>query len=296
MHRCRWSVAITTAALTVGLTGPAVAKPPAPPIDHAAVLERVGFLGEGVERGRKLGHLKKQEKHGKVELDPTIPSVQSDTVAGAGEQIATGTTVVKNTLPATDGVVQDIEGGVRLLTVVKGPEAPTRFTYTFPGATLTLQEDGSVAVDVGEEPVGAVLPPWSVDADGNAVPTRYEVDGSDLVQVVQHAGAAYPVVSDPAYVVFCRVGWYPGTCVKYTRAETVQAYRNLHYAQGAMGVATWMCKYASRYAMEPVCIAVILSRAYSWQETLKYAYNNGLCFKYEAAWNLYYVRYRAVTC
>lgn len=43
--------------------------------------------------------------------------------------------------------------------------------------------------------------PWSVDANGVELPTRYEVVGTSLVQVVDTTGAAFPVVSDPLPLV-----------------------------------------------------------------------------------------------
>lgn len=50
--------------------------------------------------------------------------------------------------------------------------------------------DGSVA--------GAVAPAWARDARGLPVPSRYELDGNVLTQVVEHTAAdAYPVVADP---------------------------------------------------------------------------------------------------
>lgn len=46
--------------------------------------------------------------------------------------------------------------------------------------------------------MGASAPPWSFDADGNAVETGYSVRDSALFQTVSHADAEYPVVADPA--------------------------------------------------------------------------------------------------
>lgn len=41
------------------------------------------------------------------------------------------------------------------------------------------------------------MPAWATDANGQPVATHSSVDGSTLIQVVDHQGAAYPVVADP---------------------------------------------------------------------------------------------------
>ena len=41
--------------------------------------------------------------------------------------------------------------------------------------------------------------PWAKDANGQDVPTHYEIDGTIVTQIVEHKGddVAYPVVADP---------------------------------------------------------------------------------------------------
>jgi hypothetical protein len=47
--------------------------------------------------------------------------------------------------------------------------------------------------------LGVIAAPWARDANGRAIPTRYEIQGTTLVQVVDHRrpGVVYPVVADP---------------------------------------------------------------------------------------------------
>lgn len=60
-----------------------------------------------------------------------------------------------------------------------------------PAATTTTVETQQVAT------IGAA---WAVDANGTAVPTRYEIDGTTLTQVVEtDAQTAFPVVADPSW-------------------------------------------------------------------------------------------------
>ncbi len=63
--------------------------------------------------------------------------------------------------------------------------------------------------------VAGVAPAWALDASGQPVPTRYRIEGTTLVQVIDHHGAAYPVVGDPKYTW----GWVTGT-VYLNRNET----------------------------------------------------------------------------
>jgi hypothetical protein len=95
------------------------------------------------------------------------------------------------------------DGSVQIVTVLDSAAAPTayRFALELPaGASIQEGENGAIAIVSKEgELVVGVSAPWAVDANGTAVPTRYEFDGATLTQVVDHASSAfaYPVVADP---------------------------------------------------------------------------------------------------
>jgi len=109
------------------------------------------------------------------------------------------------------GVIQALEGGLRISTVITGPDAPGRLSYALPDdVDIAINEDGSAslsrtAVDDGTEvltaTIGRIGTPWATDARGQRIATHYEVSGSKLVQVVDHHqdGVAYPVVADPTF-------------------------------------------------------------------------------------------------
>lgn len=62
--------------------------------------------------------------------------------------------------------------------------------------------DGSAVITgAAGELLVTTTSPWAVDAGGAPVPTRYEVDGNNLIQVVDHGDGdyAYPIVADPTY-------------------------------------------------------------------------------------------------
>lgn len=71
-----------------------------------------------------------------------------------------------------------------------------------PAATTTTVEPRDVAT------IGAA---WAVDANGQAVATHYEIDGTTLTQVVEtDARTAYPVVADPSWFWWA---WTAASCV-----------------------------------------------------------------------------------
>ena len=79
---------------------------------------------------------------------------------------------------------------------------------------LPLTDGGAVIVDSEGVVVAVVAPAWAVDANGQAVPTHYRIDGTTLVQVIDHHGAAYPVVGDPYWsrIVNAAVAVAAGAC------------------------------------------------------------------------------------
>lgn len=94
--------------------------------------------------------------------------------------------------------------------VIEDASAPTdyRFDVAVDGAPATLEMvEGSVVVaDASGGTANIINPAWAVDAAGVSVETSYSIDGSTVVQHVQHEGAAYPVVADPSVacdLAFC---------------------------------------------------------------------------------------------
>lgn len=67
-----------------------------------------------------------------------------------------------------------------------------------PGEAEELAASVGLAED--EVPFLAIEKPWAVDAAGKQLPTRYEVQGTTLSQIVDTTGATYPVVADPLFI------------------------------------------------------------------------------------------------
>ncbi|MEV7914952.1 hypothetical protein [Streptomyces griseus] len=127
----------------------------------------------------------------------------------AGVTSAAGTTVYPNAAAHVDLAVQaTVDGGARALVTLKNAAAPNtqRFDLGLPdGASLVADGDGGYDIvtsagGAGLVPRGHIDAPWAKDANGDAVPTSYSLDGNTLVQTVETGpDTAYPVVADPHY-------------------------------------------------------------------------------------------------
>lgn len=104
----------------------------------------------------------------------------------------------------TDIVAQTTSNGVRLLTVLHGPDAPAEFRFPVMLADgLVLEAMPSGGYDIVHLRYGATVGrfynPWACDSMFRPVKADYALDGSTVVMRVQHHGAFYPVVADPLY-------------------------------------------------------------------------------------------------
>lgn len=169
------------------------------------------------------------------QAESAVVSVPEDPSAGVSITGSDGTERVVS-LPVTDDASHaDDAGGIRVYdssdatktlvavqadqitfsTILEGKNSPTEFAYDYAnygGELRQAAEDGGVTVWQDGSPIGFFLNPWAYDADGRAVPTHYEVRGTELVQVVDHKSAdfTYPIVADPTYT-------FPGSNQLYTR-------------------------------------------------------------------------------
>lgn len=104
----------------------------------------------------------------------------------------------------TDIVAQTTDNGVRFLTVVHGPDAPTEFRFPIGLAEgLELEAMPSGGFDVVHTlfgaTVGRLYNPWACDAMFRPVKAGYRLEDSTIVMRIAHEGATYPVVADPIY-------------------------------------------------------------------------------------------------
>lgn len=167
----------------------------------------------------------------------TLPREAAGAVASLADD---ATTVVYDGDGDVDVAVQALPSGARIQTVLERASAPSEYTYAFEGLFPELRSDGTVALmirsaDVAIE-VATVEAPWAYDAEGVPVPTRYRIDGSALIQEVDHTAGeyTYPIVADPSY----SVGRF--IYVRYSKAEVKR-----------MAPSAWTARFAA-----VVCVAI----------------------------------------
>ncbi len=191
-----------------------------------------------------------------------------------------GTVVYEDALPSTTVAMQVLDGGaVRALIVVDGADAPTefRFPVSVPdGGGIALNPDGSAEVwnEIGMT-VAVVEAPWAKDARGAAVSTRFRLEGTSLVQVVDHrvGGLSYPVVADPSLQFDC--GFVTCT-LRFNRQWT----RNVRDGSWVAAAFLGICTVATAGVGALVC-AVVAARLVVDAVVAGRYYENGNCIKYK---------------
>lgn len=230
MHSKRWIQAAATTAvaaiLFAALPGVASAEEgdASTPLDALQVVTQ-DATDEGVAERQVLDNLAQPDQivsgsDGSVSLNAegtttVIPGTSDEPItigdvsltipsqATKGERVDDAVVAFDGADGSTTVPVLKDDGSVQITTIISDASAPTSFDYDFTlpaGVSLVLDGDsGFVTAMDGDALVIGVAPAWAVDADGRAVPTHYEVQGSTLRQVVDHTTAAvtYPVVADP---------------------------------------------------------------------------------------------------
>ena len=120
------------------------------------------------------------------------------------EKLADGLVVFDNLNGTYTAPVVKTDGSIAITNVLTSVNAANTFEYRFglpKGVRLVLDAStGAVdAVDAKGAWVAGVATPWARDARGADVPTRFELNGNSLTQVVatRSNAFAYPIVADP---------------------------------------------------------------------------------------------------
>lgn len=133
-------------------------------------------------------------------FDITLPALHD-----LGEaEVIDGTVAYQSADASIVPVVRE-DGTLQVLAVLESAEAPKSYPYEFGldgGRIEPLADGGFVLLDRRGDEVGRATAPWAIDADGRAVPTRYEITGTTVSQIVEpDPDAAYPIAADPAITV-----------------------------------------------------------------------------------------------
>jgi hypothetical protein len=138
-----------------------------------------------------------------TKLDISLPNAEAATAA---RQVAPGVVAYDSGNGSANAVQPTEDGGVRMLTIIDNPNAPTEYEYkvTVPGGGRIELSDygGAVVLSEGGAVVTAVDVPWARDAAGQSIDSWFTTDGYTLTQHVRHSvvGVVYPVVADPYYM------------------------------------------------------------------------------------------------
>ncbi len=125
--------------------------------------------------------------------DAGVSIVQEGVIANDAADGTTTVTAVKK------------DGTLQIASIIEGVDSPERFNYAISlpeGARLELTNGQPFIWNGQSNLIGAFAPAWAKDSRGVNVPTRYEVSGNILTQVVDHHATerfSYPIVADPAY-------------------------------------------------------------------------------------------------
>jgi hypothetical protein len=177
----------------------------------------------------------------------------------------------------TTAIVQPlVTNGVRVILTMGSTASPTRYEFDLGESSdiveLSIAPNGGVQVsDTSDGDLGFIDPPWAMDANGDPVPTHYEIAGNQLVQAVEHHGAAYPVVADPSFHGDCG---YVTCTLRFNRARTRDA-RDAGYLIVGAGSA---CATFSQ-ALRVVCAGAVAPAALALSIAAQRWYEDGDCLK-----------------
>lgn len=220
---------------------------------------------------------------------------------GTGSTVTTVSSTTAVTTGASGSLVNErSENRVRSLIVIDNAAAPTTYTYSIGSpdikfVTVAESETGNIIGIVNSvtgEALGYLNPAWARDAANVTVPTSYTVNAAgQLVQTIEHAGAAYPVTADPS-VSF---GWF--IYVRYSKSEVHNA---VTYAQayGLRYFTSRMCGMIPNSIIRYACNLFINAYFGSVWQTFLYAHNNNRCVevKYNYPSPHYMVGWKSYSC
>ncbi|WP_158862524.1 hypothetical protein [Leifsonia sp. AG29] len=154
----------------------------------------------------------------------TIGLPYSDQARPAAEVHTPGVVVYDNRNGSSTVPAIQSDGSIRISTVLADPGAPKRYDYPMdlgPGERLRANPDHSIDLVASDgTTLGHFDAPWAKDADGNPVPTWYEVKGDTLTQMVDFSTeAVFPIVADPTYKTYV---------ITYSRADVEQMWKMIN--------------------------------------------------------------------
>ncbi len=145
------------------------------------------------EEGEQLGPV------GNVDI-PTF-----DTVWIPGVKVPSEVTAIVNNVSADLKVIKPTDQSFLMALIsIEDKDAPIEYHFknAIPnGYTAKIHDDGSIRFyDGSGNSSGGIAIPWALDQQGTDIPTSYRLDGTTLIQYIEHSNAQYPVIADPLWI------------------------------------------------------------------------------------------------
>lgn len=139
-----------------------------------------------------------------------------------------------------------LDGGIRQTFVLENEDAEKEFTVKYNASNIGYMNfaydengktDGSVLIyDKNGEIITGISVPWAKDKNGNNVNTHYEINGTQLTQVIEpNINNEYPIVADPlTYTSFFESSkWIWRSNADYKRSLSIEPkWRACGYSAG----------------------------------------------------------------
>lgn len=209
-------------------------------------------------------------------LDIELPNADK---AKDAQPVAPGVVSYASGNGSANAVQATEDGGVRMLTIIDNPNAPTEYDYkiTVPnGGHIELADDGgAVVLGANQELIASVVTPWSKDANDIPIETWFTTDGHRLTQHIKHnvEGVAYPVTADP-YISW---GWNMYVNFTWSETRTFMRYQELGYfGTGMMGI---VCGRIPHWGAQAACGAFVAAKGYQLNYAVRRAAETGSCLQ-----------------
>ena len=185
------------------------------PVKWAAFRRRVLVKAAAVEGTVVLGSIVTDPVSGEVSQHAEVAIGLPDLgVAAPAVVTDDGSVIYEDDSGLFDIVIQAVEDGARISTILRSSQAPGEYAYPVnppPGSVLEIAPHGGViGRNAQKDLIAELAPPWAKDANGAVLSPHYRIDGTTLVQVVAHQSTAvtYPVVADPGPIwAYCKPGY-----------------------------------------------------------------------------------------
>lgn len=139
--------------------------------------------------------------HGSPEIGIGLPFSDEIAASDATDVSPDGLVAIENPNGSSIVPIPREDGSLQIVTVIDSSSAPVEYSFHMElpeGATVRQDGESISFFDAQGTFLAGLAPAWAKDAHGTDIPTRYEVSGTTVTQIVEHSNSyAYPIVADP---------------------------------------------------------------------------------------------------